>query len=37
VKKWLKNPDPEFYHVGIYALVLRWHKAVERDWDYVEK
>lgn len=37
VKKWPKSPDPEFHHVGIYALVLRCHNAVERDWEYGEK
>jgi hypothetical protein len=32
-----RRAGPEFYHAGIQALVPRWHKAVERDRDYVKK
>jgi hypothetical protein len=33
-KRWLRWAGPEFYHAGIQT---RWHKAVERDADYVPK
>jgi hypothetical protein len=36
-KQWLRCAGPEFYRAGIQALVSRWHKAVERGGDYVEK
>ncbi|PSN51230.1 hypothetical protein C0J52_10543 [Blattella germanica] len=36
-KLWLRRAGPDFYRVGIQALVPRWRKAVERDGDYVEK
>jgi hypothetical protein len=37
VEKWLRRADPEFYRVGIHALVPRWCKTVEKDGDYVEE
>jgi histone-lysine N-methyltransferase SETMAR len=36
-KQWLRRTGPEIYRAGIQALVPRWHKAVERDGDCVEK
>jgi hypothetical protein len=36
-KQQLRHAGPEFYRAGIQALVPRWHKAVERDGDYVGK
>jgi hypothetical protein len=36
-KPWIRRAGPEFCPAGIQALVPKWHKAVERDRDYVEK
>jgi hypothetical protein len=36
-KQWFRRTGPKFDCAGLQALVPRWHKAVERDGDYVEK
>jgi hypothetical protein len=36
-KRWLRRAGPEFYRAGIQTPLPMWHKAVERDGDYVEK
>ena len=37
VRKWLKMQPVEFYNKGIFALIKRWEKAVQKAGDYIEK
>jgi hypothetical protein len=34
---WLRKQETSWYREGMHALVLRWHKAIDVDADYVEK
>ena len=36
VTSWIKQRTPEFFINGMYKLVLRWGKCIERQGDYVE-
>jgi histone-lysine N-methyltransferase SETMAR len=37
VRLWFRSQPAEFYNSGIYKLVLRWDKCLNRGGDYVEK
>ena len=37
VRKWLQNLDGSFFREGIYSMVWRWQKCVDRLGCYVEK
>ena len=37
VRKWLQNLDGSFFREGIYSMVRRWQKCVDRLGCYVEK
>ena len=37
VRKWLKTQLVEFYNEGIFVLIKRWEKAVQKVGDYIEK
>ena len=37
VRKWLQNLDGSFFREGIYSMVRRWQKCVDRLCCYVEK
>ena len=37
VKDWLKSLDEKFFREGIFSLIQRWNKCVQRDGDYIEK
>ena len=36
-EQWHRRDGPDFYRAGVQVLVPRWHKAAERDGDYVQK
>jgi len=37
VTLWIKQRPPEFFIDGMFKLVLRWEKCIERQGDSVEK
>jgi hypothetical protein len=37
VMSWIRQSTPEFFIDGMFKLVLRWEKCIERQGDYVEK
>jgi hypothetical protein len=37
VMSWLQALDTDFFYAGIYALVYRWDKCLDKYGDYVEK
>jgi histone-lysine N-methyltransferase SETMAR len=37
VRTWLQNLDVNFCREGIYSLMHRWQKCIDRNGDYVEK
>ena len=34
---WLQNLDVNFFRKGIFSLMQRWQKCIDRNGDYVEK
>jgi histone-lysine N-methyltransferase SETMAR len=37
VMSWLRDLDSDFFRAGIFALVYRWNKCLDKYGDYVEK
>ena len=37
VKEWLKSLDVDFFREGVFSLIQRWTKCIQRGGDYVEK
>jgi hypothetical protein len=37
VRTWLSEQEMSWFREGMYALISRWHKAVDIHGDYVEK
>jgi hypothetical protein len=37
VGSWLHGAGPDFYRRGIFKILQRWQKCIDRDGDFVEK
>jgi transposase len=37
VRSWLRGAGTDFYSRGIFKILQRWQKCIDRDGDFVEK
>jgi hypothetical protein len=37
VRSWLRGVGTDFYSKGIFNILQRWEKCIDRDGDFVEK
>jgi hypothetical protein len=37
VRSWLRGAGTDFYRRGIFKILQRWYKCIDRDGDFVEK
>jgi hypothetical protein len=37
VRSWMRGAATDFYRRGIFKILQRWQKGIDRDGDFVEK